>query len=225
MQGKMIKNNTSKITVIFPGWAFDSRIFWTLPPDSCFIFIDTIKAIHSEDDFRKLLDQYKFEKFNLVGWSMGAYIAAEFARRYSERIEKLVLVSARESYEKNQLIAVKKLLNRNKVDYLRAFYKECFSGEAVELYSRFEKTLFKDYLELFSEEALNIGLDYLSSAGFNFIDPGKIKTFIVSGTRDKIAPCEEAFKISANIHSSKTIIMGNEGHMPFFGEKFWKMIT
>jgi pimeloyl-ACP methyl ester carboxylesterase len=44
--------------------------------------------------YAALLDELKIEKVNLVGFSLGGWIAAEFAAFYPERVNKLTLISA-----------------------------------------------------------------------------------------------------------------------------------
>jgi 3-oxoadipate enol-lactonase len=45
------------------------------------------------DDLAALLESLGIESAHLVGWSMGGYIAQTFARRYPQRVRKLVLLA------------------------------------------------------------------------------------------------------------------------------------
>lgn len=46
------------------------------------------------DDLAALLDACEIDECTLVGWSLGATIAATFARRYSDRLNGMILVSS-----------------------------------------------------------------------------------------------------------------------------------
>ena len=46
------------------------------------------------DDLKKLLDEKKINKINLLGWSLGGGVAMEFAAKYPQMVDKLILVSS-----------------------------------------------------------------------------------------------------------------------------------
>jgi len=46
------------------------------------------------DDLAALLDSLKIDKANLLGFSMGGFIAQEFALKYPKRVEKLILLAS-----------------------------------------------------------------------------------------------------------------------------------
>lgn len=50
-------------------------------------------AASAADDLRTLLDRLGFRRATIVGYSMGGGTAAEFAIRFPERVERLILVS------------------------------------------------------------------------------------------------------------------------------------
>ena len=45
------------------------------------------------DDLAALLDRLEIPKAHILGFSMGGYIAQEFAAKYPNRVEKLILLA------------------------------------------------------------------------------------------------------------------------------------
>lgn len=51
------------------------------------------------DDLAALMDNIGIEKAHILGWSMGGYIAQEFALKYKARVEKLILMATAPSID------------------------------------------------------------------------------------------------------------------------------
>lgn len=88
-------------TGTFPGfdiiwnWAKNYRVIIPFHPN--FGESDDNQAIVVIGDYvshyTQLFDQLKLDKFNLLGFSLGGWIAAEYAIRHPERIQKLILAA------------------------------------------------------------------------------------------------------------------------------------
>lgn len=193
----------SKDTVILiPGWATDCRIF---------------KAVESS----KIFKEKAADKISLLGWSLGGFMAAEFASKYPDTISELILVSIRTRYDSARLADIKRLLLKDKKAYLYKFYLESFSDEDKEGLAWFKKNLLKNYLQDMKTEDLIRGLDYLSQASMDprFLMPVK-KIRIFHGTEDTIAPLGEAEEIGSRLPQAEFIRITGAGHCPFLNRDF-----
>ncbi|PHO09858.1 hypothetical protein CPG37_07555 [Malaciobacter canalis] len=81
---------------LFPGLMCDKRVFkdiyFYLENEYELIYVD----IPLEDSFDKMIENLNFkeEKVNLLGFSMGAYLATYFALKYPKKIDNLLILSA-----------------------------------------------------------------------------------------------------------------------------------
>ena len=75
------------IAIDAPGMGFSSR-----SSPSPFVCIDTCVGFFVSQ-IKDFADVLGLDKFNLIGHSLGAYIAAHFFQAYHERVEKLILLS------------------------------------------------------------------------------------------------------------------------------------
>lgn len=222
---KFVDRNQRSNLVLVPGWAFDRRIFDELTLPYNYFCCRNCKGDDFEAELKELLEQNAIEKISLLGWSQGAFAVCDFAGKNPDMVEEIILVSARERYEKKELENVKKNLIKNSRAYLYSFYRECFCPEEEKYYRRFKHTLLKDYLNLMSPEKLINDLNYLEKAQ---IQPESLKDIsrvtIVHGQEDKIAPAEEARRIAESIEDARFVLFEQTGHLPFLREDFEKRL-
>ena len=188
--------------ILIPGWATDCRIF---------------KTVESS----KIFKEKPADKISLLGWSLGGFMAAEFAYKYPDTIGELILVSIRTRYDPARLADIRRLLRKDKKAYLYKFYLEFFSEEDKEGLAWFKKNLLKSYLQDMKTEDLIRGLDYLLQAS---IDPERLrqveKIRIFHGTEDTIAPLKEAEEIGSRLPQAEFIKITGAGHCPFLNRDF-----
>ena len=202
--------------MLIPGWATDHRIFNTLELGRNYLIPVKFSPMDFEEKLAKELKKRKIEKVSLFGYSLGGFIASNFASKYPEIVDELVLVSIRELYKKAEIKKVKESLEKNKKAYLYKFYNQCFNDEKKR--AKFKAGLMKDYLKEFDLNYLLETLDYLG----NFIfKPGlidRIKSVsIIHGENDRIAPIEEAKNIKKKLPRAGFINVRGAGHIPFYG--------
>ncbi|MBN1405890.1 MAG: alpha/beta hydrolase [Candidatus Omnitrophica bacterium] len=209
----------SKSAVLIPGWATDSRIF-----DSLVLPFDKVLAADFscsgfDKELLALLKKGSVKKTTLIGYSLGGFLAADFACKYPDLIDNLILVSIRQQYPPRTLDAIKKYLIENKKAYLYKFYHECFYSP--EDMSWFKKNLLKRYLSDMPAERLLTGLDYLKKARIKASSVKNIK--IIHGEFDKIAPLKEAQGIAREL-KVEFIVVKDAGHMLFLKKGFDKIL-
>lgn len=209
--------------VLIPGWATDYRIFDSLDLRFNYLIPIDFYPLNFERSLLEALEKNDIKRISLFGWSLGGFVAAEFASRHRELIVELILISIRKAYKKEELAEIKKYLKKNQKGYLYKFYTECFSKK--EEMSWFKEKLLKDYCEGFDLNYLFNTLDYLQGAE---IKPESLegieKIKIIHGECDRIAPIYEAIDIKNSLKQAEFISIENTGHIPFLKEDFNKKI-
>ena len=207
--------------LLIPGWATDYRVFEEL--DLGFNYLAPIKF--SPFNFKRgliaALHAHGIERISILGWSMGAFLASDFAGAHPNRVDDgIFIVSAKERYEKDALEETRVHLKKNRKGYLYKFFNDCFCGSEREAFLRFKNGLLKSYIAENDDETLFEGLDYLSDAR---IKPGGLErknvTFI-HGREDRIAPMREALKLKEGLPQAEFISLDGTGHIPFFNPSF-----
>ncbi len=178
------------------------------------------------EDVLGLLDALEIEKAHIVGASFGGFVAQEFALKFPERLNKLVLVCTtaggtnhvRPSIEVLRSFAPDASLTRG--EHIRRFLRPAFSEEfnidradEVERVCRMreesdvsEPTYF-DQLEV----AFNFDLE-------NKLGSIKAETLVLTGDKDLIVPMQNSINLSNSIPNAALKIVENGSHM-FFIEK------
>ncbi|UCD55756.1 MAG: alpha/beta hydrolase [Candidatus Omnitrophota bacterium] len=219
---KFIDNGYKDVAVLIPGWATDYRIFGSLNLEFNYLMPITFYPDTFETNLLRALRENKIDKFSLFGWSLGGFLAAEFASRHKELIDRLILVSIRKKYDKKGLREIKEYLGKNKKGYLYKFYTRCFFKK--ENMQWFRKNLLKTYCEELDLDYLTDSLGYLQNAE---IRPESLKPVekikIIHGECDRIAPVQEALEIKNNLPHAEFVSVEHAGHMPFLEDGFERL--
>jgi len=171
-------------------------------------------------DAVRLLDFLKIEKANVLGHSMGGYIAQELAINYSNRVNKLILEStAPVSSGKNNTL-FKDIYNQLKKE-----------GHSEGWFRRWAELLFspkllagKSFVDMFVENSLKY--PYLQKAeglkkqieairlfdARRKINVIKAKTLIIEGKSDILITAKEAVVLARNIKGSAFKLLGGAAH-------------
>jgi len=185
---------------------------------------DPYPWIHHFEEFSKILNQFcealNFKKIFLVGHSMGAAIAIDFAYRFPEKVKKLIIADptrggAFKDEENNQ----KSLENR-----LYAINEE----GSVKLAQDRTKNLFSDNAsrtliaksEKIMQQVRPSGYSSVSYSLYNLNQKNiypkiEVSTLIICGEEDKITPVAESDYIHQQIPYSKLSIIPKAGHLCF----------
>jgi pimeloyl-ACP methyl ester carboxylesterase len=175
-----------------------------------------------------LCDKLGLGKVNLVGNSMGGYVAAEVAIQFPERVARLVLVSAAGISSAETLQApimtfgrVATALATNSVARHRRLASRPITRHiALALVARHPRLLKPDFAyEGFFKGAGKGGFDdaLRASLDYDFRDrlpDVKVPTLIVWGEKDSIIPVRDADEFERLIEDSRKIVMRDTGHIP-----------
>ncbi|HKP20236.1 MAG TPA: alpha/beta fold hydrolase [Thermoleophilaceae bacterium] len=176
----------------------------------------------------ELCDKLGLEQIELIGNSMGGYIAAEVAIQFPERVKRLVLVSAAgiSSAEVLQvpILMVGRIaaaLATNSVArYRRLAARPITRHMSLALVARHPRLLKADlaYEGFFKgggkpgfDDALRASLDYDFRDRLGDV---KVPTLIVWGERDSIIPVRDADQFESLIEDSRKVVMEDCGHVP-----------
>lgn len=208
---------------LIPGWAADYRIFDSLDLKFNYLVPVDFSPFNFRESLLQAMKKNRIEKISLFGWSLGGFVAAEFALKHVDFIDELILVSIRKRYDAGKLLEIRKLLKKNKKGYLYKFYTQCFCDKKDMHW--FKKRLLRNYCKKFGLNHLLRSLDYLEHTE---IEPQALKDIkkikIIHGECDSIAPVQEAIDIGNSLTQAKFIRIKNAGHIPFLKEHFAKYI-
>lgn len=173
---------------------------------------------------RTLLDELKLEKTNVVGISYGGEVALQFAVKYKDCVDSLVLFNTT-GKTSNWLRDIGVGWNRSVDDSLNYYcttipyiYSPSFYGEKSDWMDRRKELLtkgaFNDKAFMGSMTRLTESADY-----YDVLDklPNlKIPTLIVSSESDFVTPIHEQRKLHELIKNSEHIIIPNAGHASMY---------
>jgi pimeloyl-ACP methyl ester carboxylesterase len=175
-----------------------------------------------------LCDKLGLGKVELVGNSMGGYIAAEVAIQFPERVGRLVLVSAAGISSAETLQApiltvgrVATALATNSVArYRRLASRPITRHFSLALVARYPRLLKPDFAyEGFFKGAGKPGFDDALRACLDYdfrdrLPEVKVPTLIVWGEKDSIIPVRDADTFERLIDDSRKLVMKDTGHIP-----------
>lgn len=223
---RLLPRGFKNTLVLIPGWATDYRIFNTVDLNYNYLLPTEFSPFNFEQALLELLSKNPKEKISFFGYSLGGFVASAFAAKYPDKIDELVLLSIRKSYDKKVLKNIKWQLHENRRAYLYKFYLNCFCSDDKDALSWFKKYLLRSYLDGMNLENLASGLQYLESCRINTESLAGIKRIrIFHGQHDKIAPLKEALQIKNDLAHAEFVNLPNTGHFcflnPLFKEKFY----
>ncbi len=187
------KAGGGEVRVFLPGWGFDGRSAHLFPALEGEILI--VPAGQASPRMTVKLDSYLQEvglhRIKLIGWSMGANLALDFAANQREKVSSLTLAAMRSSWPAADIQAIREGLLADPPRFMADFYRKCFLGSRT-IYERFVAELQESYLEDLDLGVLLEGLDYLEHyrlvPGLSLPEAG---IMVLHGERDIVAPVAE----------------------------------
>lgn len=212
--------------VLIPGWATDWRIFDGLELDYNYLLPIKLDTVDFNQALFSRMEQLKINKVSMFGFSLGGFLATEFAAAYPEKIAKLILAGVRKRYDPQLLENIRSQIRSDRRPWLYKFYLNCFSKADTCGREWFRKNLLKEYLDKFSLDELIRGLDYLAVCALNLEILKNIEDLrIFHGSDDLISPVKEILKIKADLPQAKFTLLVDRGHLFFlsgdFRERFY----
>lgn len=211
---------SGRTVVLLPGFATDHRIFDGLFPGDGRIVPRGLCAGRIAERLALHLAGEASGPVTILGWSLGAFVAAEFACRRPKLVERLVLVGARRRYDAPALSRFRRSLSQDRERCLGEFYARCFLPTQRADYRRFREGLLPSYLREMDSVRLFEDLDYL---GASEIRPETLPprgVAFVHGAHDVVAPADEARALAAKTAGSAFHLLPGAAHAAFLSESF-----
>ena len=201
--------------LFLPGWGFSGQVAdlaerchsWARPTAP----LDPATAL---SEILAFLAEHHFDAIQLVGWSMGAFLAFDCACAFPEKVASLTLLGMRASWPPAEIAAIRRALEADSSAFLRDFYRKSLLGYKKES-RRFVAEQQEALMESLDMQVLGRGLDYLGQWRLPVqVPPCPISCW--HGRRDIIAPVAE----QAVIPGARTTILEHGGHALFLDREF-----
>ncbi|MFX1274939.1 MAG: alpha/beta fold hydrolase [Promethearchaeota archaeon] len=185
------------------------------------------------EDLKGLMDYLNINKANIVCQSMGGWIAQDFALKYPERLNKLVMIGSNHTGDGilNLLESYKDLYELRKEDPTAAFWKFIRFTQTIKFRKELESDLKKkihgviSVEELIEESKINPltpkDLENQAVAGskhdsLDKLDQIKHETLIMAASKDKLAGVYVAEQMHEKMPNSTLKIFEELGHEFYF---------
>ena len=173
----------------------------------------------SFDDFSNqlinLIDELNIKKIHLVGFSIGSLIARNFASKYSDRLESLILLCSifKRTEKQQQIVKDRFELARKSKSLSKQALKRWFTDEYLEknpnTYNKISSILEQNSMENFLK-IYELFVNHKDDEQFEKI---KTKTLIMTGEGDIGSTPEMSINLSKVINNSNVKIISKGKHL------------
>ena len=177
------------------------------------------KAQISFDDFSfqliNLIDELKFKKIHLVGFSIGSLIARNFACNYNDRLETLTLLCSvfqrnkKQQQKVNDRFELSKKSRSLSKQALKRWFTDEYINKNPNIYEKISSMLEENNMENFLK-IYQLFVEHQDNEKFENI---KTKTLIMTGENDIGSTPEMSKNLSKKITHSKVKIASNGKHL------------
>jgi pimeloyl-ACP methyl ester carboxylesterase len=211
--------------VLLPGWATDGRIFDGVLPGVAAVTTGTLRPEGFAARLAAFLDRTARGPVTVVGWSLGGFLAAEFAREHPDRVRRVVLVGIRREYPEGDVRGVLRSLSADPGGCLSGFYAQCFFPSQMRAYRRFRAGLQAAYLREMAAGALRDGIAYLAGARLSAGTLPACPVAVVHGGEDVVAPFAEAEAVARECGNATFHPLPGAAHAAFLADGFRALIA
>ena len=211
--------------VLLPGWATDGRIFEGALPGVAAVTTGPLRPEGFSRRLAAFLDRTARRPVTIVGWSLGGFLAAEFAREYPDRVRRVVLVGIRRAYPEGEVAAILQSLSTVPGGCLSGFYARCFYPSQIPAYRRFRSGLQEEYLREMDVGVLRGGLAYLAGVRLSGGTLPACPVAVVHGQDDVIAPFAEAEGVARECGNATFHPLPGAAHAAFLADGFRAVVA
>ena len=177
------------------------------------------KSKISFDDFSSqllnLIDELKFHKIHLVGFSIGSLIARNFATKYDSRLESLTLLCSvfQRSNEQQKVVNDRFELSKKSRSLSKQALKRWFTDDYINKNPKIYKKISSILEENNPENFLKVYELFVTHKDDEIFENIKTKTLIMTGENDIGSTPEMSKNLSKIIANSKVKIVSNGKHL------------
>ena len=173
----------------------------------------------SFDDFSEqlinLINELKFDKIHLIGFSIGSLIARNFAIKYNDRLKSLTLLASIYKRSEEQQKIVNDRFNLSKKDLklskqaLKRWFTDKYLEENPSIYEKIGSILEKNNIENFLK-VYELFVFHKNNENFENI---KVNTLVMTGENDIGSTVEMSKKLCEVINNSQLKVIKNGKHL------------
>ena len=177
------------------------------------------KSKISFDDFSSqllnLIDELKFHKIHVVGFSIGSLIARNFATKYDSRLESLTLLCSvfQRSNEQQKVVNDRFELSKKSRSLSKQALKRWFTDDYINKNPKIYKKISSILEENNVENFLKVYELFVTHQDDEIFENIKTKTLIMTGENDIGSTPEMSENLSKIIANSKVKIVSNGKHL------------
>jgi len=221
---EIVDRGFGKYLVLVPGWATDCCIFSGLELEYNYIVADAGLLDDFSEALADFLEEKKIAQASLLGWSLGGFLAADFALNNQARTDKVFLFDIALRVDTELMGTIARKVEDNCRAFLRRFYADCFSPSDKEGREFFKAELMPDYLKQDKHDLLD-GLGYLAQARLSVEELQAIKNIrVFHGEHDKIFALKDILPVKEKLSADQFVVLDALGHLPFLNPRFNKDI-
>jgi len=173
---------------------------------------------HISDWVKQLMEKLNIRKISLVGHSQGSLVGINFASRYPDLIDKLVLVAGSYKMPVNQDLI--DLAEAGDEKALLLMMKWGYEGSKAFIGGNPVKKIINSTREIREILAVDLNACNNYKDGKESLEKINCPTLCVFGDLDKMVPLEVGNKMATMIKNSEKKVINNCGHMIIFEKAF-----
>ena len=179
------------------------------------------------DDLFNILEELNLKKVNLVGFSLGGFVALDFAVNHPDMISSLVLMSCNVKMTDHSQMVFNKFLNAinsSFEDFYDVILPMVLCPDVIENHTE-ELELMRVYgAQTANVEAIKKAILAVNDFDiWDFLTEIDIPTLIIMGKYDEIFLPEDAADLSNQIKNSRLIVLDNLKHNLLVGKNVVKI--
>ena len=203
------------MTVFLPGWATDYRVFDSMDLSTNRLFpIDPLSPSLC-GELSAFIRAHGLAPVALMGWSLGGFVAVDFARSCPDLVSDLLICGVRRHYPVQQIDATRRSILDNRERFLASFYRQCFLPAQKDDYHWFRDQLLGRYVEEMDADHLLTSLDYLAQVRMEADSLPARPICMIHGYLDLVAPVHEAEALAKEAGNVQLSVLPNAGHAAF----------
>ena len=178
-----------------------------------------IKSQISFEDFSlqllNLIDELKFEKIHLIGFSIGSLIARNFATRFNDRLQSLILLGSiyKRSDEQQKIVNQRFEQAKKELKLSRQALKRWFTDKYLEnnpdIYEKISNILSANNMQNFLK-VYELFVNHKNDEDFKKI---KVNTLVMTGEQDVGSTVEMSKELDNIIQKSQLKIIKDGKHL------------
>ena len=174
------------------------------------------------DDLNNLLEELDIPNVSLIGFSLGGAVALDFAIKYPQKVDSMVLMSTfykADDNLRNTLHEFKTALNVGFGEFFDTILPMILCPDVIEANEKELESLKEMTSQNANVKAYIKAVDVcLNFNAEEYLSEISIPTLIVAGKYDKISTLEMQKDLNSKIENSKLIVLDNVKHNLLIGE-------